>query len=189
MNYALTSFGYSPRQEAEISKYIGPPLDQTLSALSESDDEVHIDELIAKYRERYFEIGFKENQLYPGVVDMLTALKAENIKMGVCTSKHQTIAIQILQHFEINGFFDFVSGPLDKITKAKQLEELLQQEAISNSSLMIGDRAIDLTSAKQNTLACAGVLWGYGDLEELSAESPNYVFASPMELSNTFIEA
>lgn len=185
MNYALTSFDYPPRSEAEIANFIGPPLDQSLKAFSGSENDKHIDELITKYRERYLEVGYKENELYPDSIEMLTLLKNNNRAMGVCTSKHQPIAEQILQHFAIDHFFDFVSGPLDKTTKAKQLEELLRQNKISNDSIMIGDRAIDLTSAQQNNLAGAGVLWGYGNLAELSAEAPNFIFSSSMELANT----
>jgi len=48
---------------------------------------------------------------------------------------------------------------------------------------MIGDRAVDLQAAHSNSLKSAGVLWGYGDREELKAEGPTHLFASPEELT------
>ena len=44
---------------------------------------------------------------------------------------------------------------------------------------MIGDRAIDLQAAKANSLRCAGVLWGFGDSQELAAEQPDYLLEKP----------
>jgi len=82
MNYALTSFDYPPRAEAEIAQYIGPPLEETIQRLTDSNDDQHIDELVAKYRERYFEVGYKENELYADIAEMLSALSNHNFRMG-----------------------------------------------------------------------------------------------------------
>jgi len=188
MNYALTSFDYAPQAEEKIAQFIGPPLEEAMEALTDSSSSYHIDELVAKYRERYFEIGYAENKLYPNIVEMLSRLHESNIFMGVCTSKYQTIAEKILQQFEIDRFFGFINGPLEKKEKATQLKELLDENTITKNSIMIGDRYVDLTAAKKNSLRNAGVLWGYGDLKELSAERPNYIFSNPMELASTFIE-
>ena len=186
MNYALTSFDYPPRAEAEIAQYIGPPLEETIQRLTDSNDDQHIDELVAKYRERYFEVGYKENELYADIAEMLSALSNHNFRMGVCTSKHQTVAKKIIERFEINQYFDFIDGPTGRTTKAEQLTQLLTDKTITKASIMIGDRFVDLTAAKTNGLASAGVLWGYGSLAELSADEPRYIFKSPLELAKTF---
>ncbi|NKB33995.1 MAG: HAD hydrolase-like protein [Pseudomonadales bacterium] len=186
MNYALSSFDYAPRGEDEIAQYIGPPLEETIQKLTGSQDEQHIDEMIVRYRERYFEIGYTENELYPNIEEMLSVLKNNNLAMGVCTSKHQTAAEKILERFEITKYFEFIDGPTEKTIKAKQLEKLLGANTISKNSIMIGDRSVDLIAAKSNGLAKAGVLWGYGTSDELNAEDPEYVFSSPRELVETF---
>ena len=188
MNYALTSFGYPPRKESEIAKHIGPPLEKTISLLTDNTDEKHIDELIAKYRERYFEIGYKENSLYPEIHAMLEILKAKKHRMGICTSKHKTIAERIVQRFKIDIFFEFVDGPTRKASKKSQLKKLLEAKIITKQSMMIGDRAVDLVAARSNSLASAGVLWGYGNQIELSKEKPKFLFKTPIELAQNFIE-
>ena len=53
---------------------------------------------------------------------------------------------------------------------------------------MIGDRYIDLSSAHKTDLRSAGVLWGYGCLEELAAEKPAFIAESPADLSATIIK-
>lgn len=183
MNFALTSFDYAPLPEHEITRHIGPPLELTLAKLSGSEDEAHIAALAAKYRERYGELGFKENRLYPGIEAMLNSLRANGQRLGVCTSKLPSNAIKILERFELIHYFEFVSGPATPQPKSQQLQELLASGSISGDALMIGDRAIDLQAAHSNKLKSAGVLWGYGDREELEAEKPMHLFASPQELT------
>ncbi len=63
INYALQHFGYPIIQDHEVPQYIGPPLDATFHALSGNVSSEHIAALVAKYRERYADVGFSENML------------------------------------------------------------------------------------------------------------------------------
>ena len=185
MNYALTTFDHPPRAEHEITPYIGPPLEIALRELSGSNDEDYIKRLMKTYRERYGELGYAENTVYNGIHEMLEAFREREIPMGVCTSKLGKYAVKVLEEFELMDFFQFVSGGDYNVRKQDQLAELLASGTIQSDSLMIGDRAIDLTSAKINGLATAGVLWGYGGRQELQNESPLFLFESPEELVAT----
>lgn len=182
MNYALTTFDYSPRSEADIIPYIGPPLEIALAGLSGSDDEPHIKQLMATYRERYGEFGYAENTVYPGIIDLLEALRERGQVMGVCTSKFEKYAIKVLDQFNLLDYFQFVSGGDYGISKSSQLADLLRDGKITRDALMIGDRSVDLTAAHANGLASAGVLWGYGSHEELQKEQPALLCATPAEL-------
>jgi len=182
MNYALSSFDHPPRAEHEITPYIGPPLEIALKELSGSEDEDHIKRLVATYRERYGELGYAENTVYDGVPQMLVTLAEQQIPMLVCTSKLGKYAKKVLQEFDLIDYFQTVSGGGYQIRKQDQLADLLKSNSITQDSIMIGDRAIDLSSAAANGLSSAGVLWGYGSREELQQEEPDYIFNSPLEL-------
>jgi len=189
MNYALSSHGYQPRSEQEIKPYIGPPLEVALADLSGSTSESHIKELVATYRERYGELGYRENVVYDGIFDLLDTLQAQGFRMGVCTSKFEKYAIKVLEEFRLDKYFTFVSGSgAHGTVKSDQLRGLLESKIVLDSSLMIGDRYIDLTSAKKTGLRSAGVLWGYGSEEELAAEKPEFIAESPAQLSATIIK-
>ena len=183
MNHALTSFDYKPITVAQIKPHIGPPpLEETLQVLSGSDDAEHIKTLVETYSERYGEFGYRENTLCAGVRPMLESLKGAGIRMGICTSKLQKFTIKVLDEFGLITFFDFVSGPQYGIKRSTQLADLLTDGSITIDALMIGDRSIDLISAKANMLPCAGVLWGYGSKQELSQHNPDYLFENPQQL-------
>jgi phosphoglycolate phosphatase len=189
MNYALSSHGHQPRSEQEIRPYIGPPLEIALSDLSGSKDEAHIMELVATYRERYGELGYRENVVYDGIYELLDTLQAQGFRMGVCTSKFEKYAIKVLEEFRLDKYFTFVSGSGAVGTaKSDQLRDLVESKTVLDSSLMIGDRYIDLTSAHKVGLRSAGVLWGYGSKEELAAEEPAFIAGSPNQLSASIIK-
>jgi phosphoglycolate phosphatase len=170
--YALEAFGFPPVGQADIHAAIGPPLDSTFRKLTGRTDPALIDDLVASYRERYAVKGYAENRLYPGVPEQLKALAEQGVRMGVCTSKRVDFAIKILQMFDLFRYFDFVDGGDTGICKSMQLQSLLQAGEIDQFALMVGDRAIDIDSAAENGLRGAGVLWGFGDRNELSASGP-----------------
>tara|TARA_B110000211_G_scaffold188485_1_gene214406 strand:+ start:141 stop:791 length:651 start_codon:yes stop_codon:yes gene_type:complete len=189
MNYALSSHDHQVRSEQEIKPYIGPPLEVALSDLSGSTDEAHIKELVTTYRERYAELGYKENVVYDGIFELLDTLQGEGFRMGVCTSKFEKYAIKVLEEFKLDKYFTFVSGSgAFGTTKSDQLRNLLDTTIVLDSSLMIGDRYIDLSSAHNTGLRCAGVLWGYGSLDELTAEAPTFIAETPAHLSASIIK-
>jgi len=182
MNHALTHFGYAPLETADCSAYIGPPLDGSFRKITGITDPVRLQELIAKYRERYAEVGYSENTLYPGIAQALEAIAATEVRLGVCTTKRKDFAERILEMFGLRHHFAFVSGADIGIEKWQQIESLRARGLASASSIMIGDRAVDLTAARRNGLFAAGVLWGHGSRAELENERPDYLLASPGEL-------
>lgn len=183
INFALASSGYEERALTELGRFIGPPLDRTFAELVGTEDEAEIAALVASYRDRYGDVGFSENVVYPGVREALTHLTEHGARMGVCTSKRQDFAERILHLFELRDHFEFVSGGDVGIAKWQQIEALLADGVVSRDSVMIGDRSVDITAAHRNGLAAAGVLWGYGPRPELESESPRYLFAVPDELT------
>jgi phosphoglycolate phosphatase len=66
INFALATYGYDLIPDSAVSQYIGPPLNQTFRLITGEQADGAIAQLVAKYRERYSEIGFSENSLYPG---------------------------------------------------------------------------------------------------------------------------
>jgi phosphoglycolate phosphatase len=180
INYALAHFGYEPLKLSELAKYVGPPLDETFKEITGNEAECKA--LAAKYRERYGDVGYTENILYPGMAEVLLKLQTANVPIALCTSKRQDFAERILEMFELIHYFRFISGGEIGVNKSQQIKSLLLQGQVSKSTVMIGDRAVDIIAAHKNGLNAGGVLWGYGSQDELLNETPLYLFSSPSEL-------
>lgn len=183
MNHALTHFGHQPREPEDLAPWIGPPIEGAFQALTGSNAKAEIAALIAKYRECYAEVGYAENQVYPGVPEALQQLSMAGIALAVCTSKRRDFAEKILAMFGLLHHFRFVSGGDVGIEKWQQIESLRASGEVSTNSVMVGDRAVDLAAAHRNGLSSAGVLWGYGSREELAAHAPLHLFDRTDELT------
>jgi phosphoglycolate phosphatase len=183
LNYALEAFGYGSLSAGEVSRYVGPPLDWAFRQLVPDASHDTVLALVAKYRERYGDVGYAENTLYPGITDALAGLSSNGVLMGVCTSKRTEFAERILELFGLRRHFNFVSGGDIGVGKDGQLRALLDQGTIGSASTMIGDRAVDIEAARANGLGAVGVLWGHGTKAELLRAAPDRLLEDPIELA------
>jgi len=183
LNYALDFYGFPEVNSKEVSEYIGPPLDISVKKITGNEDNILTTQIISKYRERYGEIGYAENTLYNGITETLHFLHTKGHKLCICTSKPANFAIKILDFFNLSRYFSFVDGGDIGIKKYHQLANLLKSKKFSQKSIMIGDRAIDIESAKNNSLFSVGVLWGYGSDTELRSACPDHLIKEPADLT------
>ena len=104
---ALGSFGITGLSEQALRQFVGPPLVESFAVyLPQADVQTAIDRFRAYYRET----GWLENEPYPGVRECLHALKAAGKRMYVATSKLESMARQVLTHFDLLRYFDGVCG-------------------------------------------------------------------------------
>ena len=155
MQHALAALGYPSPEAAALRSYIGPPLQVTFPKLLASDDKALNDEALRLYRQRYADVGKFENVLIDGIVDALEILAGQGHYLCVATSKLESYSVEIVEHFGLSRFFQAVHGSgLDSrnADKGELIGHIIQTERLNPASTIM--RAI-------------GVLWGFGDREEL----------------------
>ena len=184
--YALEKFGIEVEDRASLYKFIGPPLlDSFQNFYGFTKEE---SELALKYYREYFRPkGLYENHVYDGVEDLLRELKAGGKKMIVATSKPEEFAIEILKHFNLYQYFNFVGGvSMDekRVKKSDVIAYALEKGDVTDldAVVMIGDREHDVYGAKQIGVDSIGVLYGYGDYEELKQAGADYIVERPSEI-------
>jgi phosphoglycolate phosphatase len=190
--YALDSMGVDHPDDDAIRTFLGPPLAVTFREhFGMSDAE--IDVAIAKYRERYHDIGLFENDVYAGIPELLTALNATDLTLAVATSKPTYSATRILEHFALAEHFAFIGGSdlegvrHDKAAVIAHTLEELEGMGIARPAaevVMIGDREHDVHGARVHGNDTIGVLWGYGSRAELTAAGAVLLVATPDELES-----
>ena len=175
VEYALNHFGIQVNDLRELPPFIGPPLLDSFKDFYNFTDEQAI---IAtdKYRERYADKGILENELYPGIKELLADAQKNGRTVILATSKPEIFAKRILNHFGLSNYFSFVAGSgLDGSlhTKTDVINYILQSNNITDLSsvVMIGDRKHDIIGAKNVGIDSIGVLYGFGDYKELSGTS------------------
>ena len=180
---ALEHFGLPVPTREEMRVFVGPPLHETFIKFGVPAGKT--DEAIQVYRSRYIPIGAYENTPYPGIQELLEALKAEGHKLYVATSKPETMSIKILEHFGLAKYFDQICGAtMDTSRSSKEavIEYLLSQNGPSDNMVMVGDTKFDILGAKAHGIPGIGVSWGYGEVSDMEAAGAVKIVHTPGQL-------
>ncbi|MGB4325520.1 MAG: HAD family hydrolase [Candidatus Nanopelagicales bacterium] len=187
IEHALSDQGIEYPERAAMRSFLGPPLAVTFREHFNMSD-AQITQAIDKYRERYHDVGMFENSVYDGVPELLQSLQASGIRMATATSKPEYSATRILQHFELDQYFEFIgASSLDgsRDSKASVIKHTLATTGAhptKDSMIMVGDRHHDIDGAREHGINTIGVLWGYGDHDELSSAGATEIVHTPQEL-------
>ena len=176
VQYALRHFGIDEPDLRKLCPFIGPPLADSFReryGMSPADAET----AVAKYREYYAPKGIFENEIYPGIPELLAATSAAGCVNVMATSKPTPFAEQIAAHFGFAQYFTLVSGSTfdgRRTTKADVIRYALDTlEIAPQEAVMIGDRRYDIEGAAETSLASIAVGWGYASPGELDAARPD----------------
>jgi len=123
---------------------------------------------------------------------LLKRLKGNNKTLIVATSKPQAFAKQILEHFNIAEYFTYIAGSnLDgtRIKKGEVIKYALESCNIIDLSkvIMIGDRKHDIIGAKQVGINSIGVLYGYGDRDELDKAGADFIVDTVADIEKVLL--
>lgn len=194
VQYALHSFGIEEPDLDKLEPFIGPPLKDSFMDFY-GMDEADALQAIEKYRERFQKTGMFENRVYPGIGRLLRKCKQQGAILAVASSKPEVFVRKILEHFHLAKYFDVIVGSeLDgrRTDKEEVVKEALRQlfpesDIDYDNTVMIGDRKFDILGAKDNKVVSVGVSYGYGSMEELKAEKPDYIVRTVEELEELLL--
>ncbi|SEM64065.1 phosphoglycolate phosphatase [Pseudomonas sp. ok272] len=190
IQFALAKLGIDEPDLGKLEHFIGPPLLQAFMQFY-SFDEAKAWEAVNFYRERFKVTGLYENRVFDGVKPLLDTLRDQGRHLYIATSKPWIYAREIARHFDFDPYFKVIYGSeLDgtRTDKVELIAHLMAAEGLDPSStLMIGDRKHDLIGAQRNGLDAAAVGYGFGSVEELSAEQPAYYFETLDALHQAFL--
>lgn len=184
--YSLRKYGIEVTDRTELYKFIGPPLKESFEKYYGFSAE-EAAKAVGYYREYYVDKGLFENAVYEGIEELLQAIQDSGKIAIVATSKPEIFARRILEHFHIAKYFIYIVGANMDETRTKKEEVIsyvLQNCNIPEHSkvLMIGDREHDILGAKKAGLDSLGVLFGYGDYEELKNAGATYIAESVKDI-------
>ena len=190
--HALRRAGITPPPLRELYPFVGPPLvDSFMKYYGMTHEEGRT--AVDWFREYFRDRGIFENEVYPGIADMLDRLQRAGKTLVLATSKPEEFALQILEHFGLRQYFACVTGAsMDESLSRKDEVIALALTRCKPADLgrvvMVGDRLHDIEGAKKNGLSSIGVLYGYGSLEELTEAGADRIAATVTELERLLTE-
>ncbi|EJV62724.1 HAD family hydrolase [Bacillus cereus] len=190
--YALEKIGIEEVNISELDSFIGPPIQQSFVDRYNMN-EIEVERAVFYFREYLKQSGLLENKVYDGIGALLQELKDAGNRFFVATSKPTVFAEQVIEHFQLTSFFEEIVGSnLDgtRIKKEEIIAHILQtnEELQKEEMVMIGDRKHDVIGANSNGIASIGVLYGYGNENELSDAGAIHIVKDVEELQSFCIE-
>jgi phosphoglycolate phosphatase len=182
ITYALERLGKERLADSELRRFIGPPLLETFDELLGPEMAPRA---LGYYRERFGELGWRENAVYPGIHGALGAITAAGHLCFVATSKPRVFAQRIVEHLRLSTYFAEVYGSeLDgtRTDKTELLRFAARQQSRRQESVMVGDRYHDVVGALNNGFLAIGVTWGYGTEDELLSAGAHRLAGAPGQL-------
>ena len=185
VQYMFDHIGMKENDEKELLKFIGPPVKHHLMDYY-GFSEPKATEAYAHFREYYRQTGLFQSRLYDGIEDVLGRIKAAVETLCIATSKPRIMASTLIEKFGIAHYFngiycaDHDNGIYNKTQVLQNAMKRLARVPIN--TVMVGDRYHDIEGAIAVGIDSIGVLYGYGDYNELTAAGCDYLADTPIDL-------
>lgn len=185
VRHSLASVGAEAPHESILRSWIGPPLRVSFGEVLDGDS-VRVEAAVAAYSQRFREIGWSEHTVYDGIAGVIATLVDAGHRLAVVTSKVRAHAEPILAHLPFGHLFERLYAPGPETAHSEKAEMIAAALADlahpADDTIMVGDRRFDIEGAVANGVRGVGVLWGFGDREELEAAGAWKVIETPTDI-------
>ena len=191
----LRQLGRQPLPRAAIACMVGKgsehliesALQATRGAHAPEADPALFDQAWQLYQAAYAPINGRYSRLYPGVVEGLQALRAQEVPLAVLTNKPRAHALALLVAKGLDGYFSHVFGG-DSFARKKPdplplLETCRALGTPPAATLMVGDSSNDAAAARAAGCPVALLSYGYNHGQPVGEVDADGCFDSLTELA------
>jgi phosphoglycolate phosphatase len=184
LNVLFAREGLAPVALDEGRSMIGggvrPLIERGLAAQGRALDAAQLDALYADYVAHYAEHIADGSRPYPGVAAALDALAARGSRFAVCTNKLAWLSVRLLDRLGLTQRFVTICGQ-DTFGVQKPDPEVLRRTIAAAGgdladTVMVGDSAIDIRTARAAGVPVVAVDFGYTDVP-VTALDPDRVIS------------
>ena len=179
---------------SRIRASMGIPLEISIPAAAREAgrelDAERTGRVIATYREHYARLTPDLVRVFPGVPEMLDALRERGVPMAIVTSKRSAPAEMNLRHVGLLDHFAAIVGS-DHVTNYKPHPETVHVAAARLGvtdmprTLVVGDAPFDIEMGRAAGSATCAALWGAHDVGQLAGS--DHVAGSPVEVQHVVV--
>lgn len=185
VNATRVWMGLAPLPSKNVARYVGngaPVLIQrALPDAGEEDWSKGLQYFLDYYRDHMLDA----TTLYPGVKESLDRLQSAGVPMALLTNKPVRFTERMLKGLGIDAHFFRVYGGNsfpEKKPHPMGLEALVAESGAERSrTIMVGDSAVDVQTARNASVQACGVSWGFQP-ETFAASPPDFVIDEMRQL-------
>ena len=107
------------------------------------------------------------SRIFPGLVEAVSALRQDGVRLGVCTNKREALTLKLLAALGLDQHFDAIAGadtfPVRKPDAGHLLGTIAMAGGDPMRAVMIGDSSVDAGAARNAGVPFVAVSFGYGE--------------------------
>lgn len=187
-NFALQAFGYPKRSLKEVCAFVGNGVKKLIErALPEGENNPCFRECLETFKNHYKENMYNKTAPYEGTRELLQELKKRGIKTAIVSNKFD-LAVKELSKKYFKDLIDSAKGENEAQGIRKKpapdtiLSVLKEFNLEANEALYVGDSDVDIMSAKNASMPCVSVSWGFRDKDFLTRHGAKIIINEPKEL-------
>ena len=183
-NFALHRLGLPEHSPEAVRGMIGGGERKLMERLLGPAHQDRVEECLELYLDHYTRHNGELTHLYPGVPETLALVSGK--RLAVLSNKLQRLTQQTLEAVDLARFFTAIRGGGEGFPLKPAPDPLLALAADlgvgPSRSLMVGDKIADIKAGREAGAFTAAVTYGYGDLDALTAASPDFLLARISQL-------
>jgi len=156
LNQARIELGYGKSPSGQIFEKLGQPVYELFCDLDLSPNlQEQLIFLFRSYLNKNIEV---HNQCFPNVIELLSLIRANKIKIAIATSKQTAMAEKVVKNSLLVGKIDHVQGTDGFAPKPNpEVIQMCLDKYPGYQAIMIGDRTEDILAAKNAGVSSIGV--------------------------------
>ena len=183
VNYALRVNGFPERTVKEIRQFLGNGISALMQrAVPEGVTGEACEHTFNDFRVYYLDHCLDTTKPYAGVTELLARLTEKGYCMAIVSNKLQPAVTELNERF----FCQYVSVAIGESRDVRRkpapdtvmmaLKKLGRKPA---TAIYVGDSEVDLQTARNASLPCISVLWGFRDRDFLERHNADCLVETP----------
>lgn len=186
LNYVLEENGFPTHSAWEVRSFLGSGVRFLItSALPKGVSEADVERCLSEFKARYAQHLQDKTRPYDGILPLLEALSGLGVRTAIVSNKFDQ-AVKLLSGKYFGGLVESAVGESETVRRKPSPDGVLtaMQELSGKpeTTLYVGDSEIDVETAKNAGIKCAGVTWGFRDRDVLTEARADYIIDYPEEL-------
>ena len=164
LNIGLAKRGFPPRTVEEVRKMVGNGMHKLIErGVPAGTNDADTQTVFAAFTAHYAVHCADKTRPYDGVIDLLRALRERNVKTAVVSNKSQAgVDALVARYFP--GLFDVAIGERPGVARKPAPDGVFEAlRALGTNAVYIGDSEVDYQTARNASLPCISVTWGFRD--------------------------
>ncbi len=187
-NYALRSFDMLEYSVDEIRQFVGNGVKKLMErSVPQGVDNPMFEKVFQLFKTYYLAHNAVHTKPYCGIPELLEALKSQGKGIAVVSNKFDTATKDLTKQY----FGDTIAVAIGESKDIRKkpapdmlFEAMRQLGGTAENTVYIGDSDVDIATARNCSIPCISVLWGFRDRRFLIKHGASVLIRHPLDILN-----